>query len=339
MVDYSVTQNQIVHNHAYNFVSQNRSPKSYYINNDFLKSTDSISINSNKKNSKSKYLFSIITVLATLALAYVFGIRKVESKFFKAVAKDVKPEKIYLPELETITKELTLNSKKGNKINVWDINPNNCDKYIINCGGLDDGMFAQERILRQAKENNYGFINFNYCGQGGSTGKFNQKGCYESLDTVVDYLKSKGISNDNIVLVGYSMGTGVACDYAKINKVRGLVLIQPFDQFKNVIKDNVLNIDFIPEFIKKVIQNVPNWMIPIKNKFNNLKALNQIKTKTLLITSKDDDIVNSNITRNLYEKTKSIGDKKILVFENGFHQITEEKEKAYFQFINELFCQ
>ena len=337
MVDYSSTQNQIFHNQSYNFAQQNMLPKSYYLKTDFLKSNDSVSISSNQKKSKKKHLFYTIAVIATLALAYTFGIRKLESKFFKDIAKKIKPEEIYLPELKNITKELILKSKKGNKINVWDINPNNCDKYIINCNGIDAGIQSQELILERAKKYNYGFIEFNYCGQGSSTGKFNQKGCYESLETVIDYLKSKGISNDNIVLVGHSMGSGVACDYAKNNKVRGLVLIQPFDQFKNAMKNNVLKVDFLPKFIKKIIQKIPNWMIPIKNEFNNLKALNQIKTKTLLITSKDDNVVNCNLTRNLYEKTKGIGDKKILEFENGGHSITEEKEKAYFQFINELF--
>lgn len=339
MADYSVTQNQIFHNQGYNFAPQNMLPKSYYAKNNFLESTDSVSINSNKNKSKKKHLLLSLTGIAALVLAYTFGIRKSESKFFNDIAKEITPEEIYLPQLKSITKELTLTSQKGNKINVWDVNPNNYDKYIINCNGIAVGMGSQEQILKQVKENNYGFISFNYCGQGSSTGKFNQKGCYESLDTVVNYLKAKGISSENIVLVGHSLGTGVASDYAKNNKVRGLVLIQAFDEFRSAIKANVVIVDFLPEFIKKALQKIPKWMIPIKNKFNNLKALNQIKAKTLLITSKDDNVVNCNLTRNLYEKTKGIGDKKILEFENGGHQITEEKEKAYFQFINELFHQ
>lgn len=339
MTDYSVTQNQIFHNQGYNFAPQNMLPKSYYSNNNLMKSTDTVSINSNKNKSKKKPLLLTIAGIAALALTYTFWIRKLESKDFKEMAKGIKPEEIYLPQLKSITKELTLTSKKGNKINVLDINPNNYDKYIINCNGIDVGISPQEQILRQAKENNYGFIEFNYCGQGSSTGKFNQKGCYESLDTVVNYLKSKGISSENIVLVGHSMGTGVACDYAKNHKVRGLVLIEPFDEFRSAINANIKKVDFLPEFVKKTIQMIPKWMIPLKNKFNNLKALKQIKAKTLLITSKDDEVVTCDLTRNLYEKTKRIGDKKILVFENGGHQITEEKEKAYFQFINELFQQ
>ena len=48
-------------------------------------------------------------------------------------------------------------------------------------------------------------------------------------------------------------------------------------------------------------------------------------------------MVHSNLTRNLYEKTKKFGNKKILEFETGGHSITEEKENAYFKFIDELF--
>ena len=93
-------------------------PKSYYLKTDFLKSNDSVSISSNQKKSKKKHLFYTIAVIATLALAYTFGIRKLESKFFKDIAKKIKPEEIYLPELKNITKELTLKSKTGNNINV-----------------------------------------------------------------------------------------------------------------------------------------------------------------------------------------------------------------------------
>lgn len=341
MVDYSVKHSNIFHNfhnQAYDVVPPNIVHKTDHIKNDyFLKSTDSNSINSNKNNKNKKILFSSLAVLATLALGYRFGIRKFESKFFKGIAKDIKPEEINLPELKNITKELTLTSKKGNQINVWDINPNKYDKYIINCNGIDAGKSPQESILSQVKKHNYGFIEFDYCGQGKSTGKFNQEGSLESLDTVINYLKGKGISDKNIVLVGHSMGTGVACDYAKNNTVRGLVLIQPFDKFQNAIKANVLNADSLPKVVKKIVHNVPSWMIPIKNKFNNLKALKRIESPTLIITSKDDNVVHSNLTRNLYEKTKEIGNKKMLEFETGGHFITNEKENAYFNFIDELF--
>jgi hypothetical protein len=241
MVDYSVEHSNIFHNfhnQAYDVMPQNVVPQNDYIKNDYsLKSVGSNSINSNKNNNKTKkILLSSLAVLATLALGYTVGIRKFESKFFKGIAKNIKPQEINLPELKNITKELTLTSKKGNQINVWDINPNNYDKYIINCNGIDAGKSPQERILKQVKEHNYGFIEFDYCGQGKSSGKFNQEGSLESLDTVINYLRGKGISDKNIVLVGHSMGTGVVCNYAKNNTVRGLILIQPFDKFQNTIR-------------------------------------------------------------------------------------------------------
>ena len=342
MADYFVAHNNVFHNfhnQANNVVPQNIVSKNEHIKNDyFLKSTDSNTINSNKnKNKNKKILFSSLAVLATLALGYTVGIRRFESKFFKGIAKDIKPEEINLFELKNITKELTLTSKKGHQINIWDINPNNYDKYIINCNGIDAGKTPQGSILKQVKEHNYGFIEFDYCGQGKSTGKFNQEGSLESLNTVINYLRGKGISDKNIVLVGHSMGTGVACDYAKNNTVRGLVLMEPFDKFQNTIKANVLNIDLLPKAVKKIVYNLPSCMIPIKNKFNNLNALKLIESPTLIITSKDDNVVHSNLTRNLYEKTKKFGNKKILEFETGGHSITEEKENAYFKFIDELF--
>lgn len=339
MADCSVPQNNIFHNQTYNRLTQNFVPGTAYIKNDyFLKSNDTISNCSNKNNKKrGKNLFLCFATLAALALGYTVGLRKLESKFFKNIAKDIKPEEIYLPKLKNITKELTLTSQKGNKINVWDVNPNNCDKYIVYCNGIDAGKNSQEILLKRAKEHNYGFIEFNYCGQGNSTGKFNQGGCLESLDTVMSYLKNKGISDKNVVLVGHSMGTGVVCDYAKNNSIRGLVLIQPFDKFLNTIKPNILNVENLPEIVKKIVHNLPDSLLPIKNKFNNMKALKQIKEPVLMITSKDDKVVNSNLTRNLFEKTKGVGEKKILEFKNGGHLVTEEKEKAYFQFIDELF--
>ena len=341
MTDFAVIQNN-----SKNVVQNNRPifknftvPDSYnYTSSQQPYSTFKNDIQNNNSNKKKYIKCGIITaaLLGVSALGYVIGIRKFESKFFKDIAKTVRSEELS-EELKKFTKELTLTSKKGNKINVWDINQGNYTKYIVKCNGIDAGKNAQDFILKQANEHNYGFIEFDYCGLGKSTGTFGQSGCYESLDTVMNYLKEKGIASEDIVLVGHSMGTGVACDYAKRNAVRGVVLVEPFDKFVNTVKVNVLNIDNLPKFIKKTIQIFPNWLIPIKNKLNNVKALKEIKCPTLIITAKDDTVVPYNLSKTLYEKTKNIGRKEIVELEKGGHLFTEDKERASFEFIDKLF--
>jgi uncharacterized protein len=87
-----------------------------------------------------------------------------------------------------------------------------------------------------------------YRGFGKSEGSIsNEKQLFEDIQTVYDELK-KDYSEDEIVVSGYSIGTGPASKIASANKLRLLILQAPFYSLTDIMKRFY---PFVPAFILK----------------------------------------------------------------------------------------
>jgi fermentation-respiration switch protein FrsA (DUF1100 family) len=65
-------------------------------------------------------------------------------------------------------------------------------------------------------------------GYGGSTGRPTESGLMLDAEAALAYLLAQGIAADQIVLVGESLGTGVAVQLAARHKVAGVILEAPY---------------------------------------------------------------------------------------------------------------
>jgi uncharacterized protein len=74
----------------------------------------------------------------------------------------------------------------------------------------------------------------NYRGYGRSTGKPGQKALYEDGLATYEHALSKGARADQIVVIGRSLGSGIAAMLAGDRGVRAAILITPFDSFLDV---------------------------------------------------------------------------------------------------------
>ncbi|EFO25370.1 hypothetical protein LOAG_03118 [Loa loa] len=78
---------------------------------------------------------------------------------------------------------------------------------------------------------------FDYSGFGLSTGTPTEKIVYENMETVYQYLiKEMRTQPNEVILIGFSMGTAVAIHLASREKVAGLVLIAPFTSLLRVLR-------------------------------------------------------------------------------------------------------
>uniref|UniRef100_A0A8R1XLD0 Hydrolase_4 domain-containing protein n=1 Tax=Onchocerca volvulus TaxID=6282 RepID=A0A8R1XLD0_ONCVO len=77
---------------------------------------------------------------------------------------------------------------------------------------------------------------FDYSGFGLSTGTPTEKNVYQNIDAVYQYLiKEMKAQPNEIILIGFSMGTAVAIHLASREKVAGLILIAPFTSLLRVL--------------------------------------------------------------------------------------------------------
>ena len=74
----------------------------------------------------------------------------------------------------------------------------------------------------------------NYRGYGGSTGKPGQQALYDDGLAIYDYALKRGASPEHIMVMGRSLGSGVASMLAGARPLRAAILITPFDSLASV---------------------------------------------------------------------------------------------------------
>jgi pimeloyl-ACP methyl ester carboxylesterase len=122
---------------------------------------------------------------------------------------------------------------------------------------------VQENILVYL-HNGYNVLTMDYRGFGKSTGKIITPELFleESL-LWYNYLKNK---EENITIVGKSLGTGLATYVASKNTVEKLILITPYDSLHKVGKDKMplLPVNFLMKYKVPAIKWIKDINCPIR---------------------------------------------------------------------------
>ena len=121
----------------------------------------------------------------------------------------------------------------------------------------------------------------NYRGYGKSSGKPEEKGLYSDAQHIFDEIRRK---HSNVSVIGRSLGSGVATFVASRESVDRLVLITPYDSIQNVAQ--------------KIYRIYP-MSILLKDKFDSLSRVKQIKAKTLILAAENDEVIGFKHTNNL----------------------------------------
>lgn len=108
---------------------------------------------------------------------------------------------------------------------------------------------------------NYDVYMLDYRGYGKSGGKINnQELLYQDLQTVYDELKTKYEEN-KIIVLGYSIGTGLAARIASVNTPKLLILQAPYYSFVDLMRHTF---PIIPTFILKYKLETNKFIIDCK---------------------------------------------------------------------------
>lgn len=124
---------------------------------------------------------------------------------------------------------------------------------------------------------NRSFLFMNYRGYGGSDGKPSEAALLADALFVFDHmLAAEGIDPAHVVLMGRSLGSGVAVHVAAKRKVGGIILVTPFDSLVNVARAHY------PIF--------PVGLL-LKHRFDSAALAPGITTPALFLTASDDQVV------------------------------------------------
>ena len=105
------------------------------------------------------------------------------------------------------------------------LGPHKGKKAILYCHGNAEDITAIGGRFDNLVAAGYTVAAFDYPGYGLSAGSPNEEGCYRNAHRMFDWLiENRGFATNEIFVVGYSIGTGVAVELAETREVGGLWL-------------------------------------------------------------------------------------------------------------------
>lgn len=232
-----------------------------------------------------------------------------------------------------VDKEIKPFLKKDNiqvgkeKMQFWEINPDNSKKYIIFYHGIGQNISTNQQIYKSIINKGYGVIAPEYVSF--EKTELSEKAIKEKTQSAIDYLNKQGIQNKDIGVVGFSMGSFPAVETAYRNKdIKFLVLISPFNSLKNEIAMLTQGIALkLPKVIKYSIKKFPFILSHLDNIFKTKKKLQKINTPLYIIHSENDKVVPKKSSEELSKKVKNL--KEFIVVEKGGHNIEQNKIDAF----------
>ena len=162
-------------------------------------------------------------------------------------------------------------------------------------------------IAKTLVENNYNVLMFDLRERGESKGK-NSFGYYETYDLLgaIDYLaEEKGISNENIGLLGFSLGGMISILAAEKTEIGAVVADSVVGNITEQGKKE-LEKRGVPSFLTSSIFFVFKvdfqffWRIDV-SKLDTKKAIKKISSPVFIIHSKEDEIIPYYQSEELYE--------------------------------------
>lgn len=147
----------------------------------------------------------------------------------------------------------------GVKIAAYVLGPAHGKKAIIRCHGNAEDMVGTLWALRELASDGYTVASVDYPGYGLSDGSPDEKGCYRVVHRLYDWLvAARGFKPEEVVVDGFSIGTGPAVELAATKPVGGLILEAPFLSAPRVVtRVRILPIDPFPN-----LQRIANVKCP-----------------------------------------------------------------------------
>ena len=185
----------------------------------------------------------------------------------------------------------------GVKIAAVVLGPERGKKAILRCHGNAEDMMGTLWALGGLASQGFTVASVDYPGYGLSDGSPDEKGCYRNVHRLYDWLvETRGFKPEDIIVDGFSIGTGPATELASTKPVGGLILEAPFLS--------------APRVVTRV------RLLPV-DPFPNLKRLGDVKCPVLIIHGTADGVVPYSHGKALYGFAKE--PKRFVSIEGGDH--------------------
>lgn len=198
--------------------------------------------------------------------------------------------------------EYTLETGDGTQLHGWVIRKNlgNMPTVFYYGGNAEEVSLNIEEFSSEIDAN---FVLFNYRGYGLSEGSPAEKLLKQDAIHIYEYFTSEfSLGEKNIILMGRSIGSGIACHLATRKPVGKIILITPYESIAAV------GYDHFPDFLVNLM---------LSDRWDNLKLAGQIHSPTLFLVAANDEIIHPRHARVLYDSLH--GEKKFVEIPDRDH--------------------
>ncbi len=187
--------------------------------------------------------------------------------------------------------EIYIPTSNGNNLKAW-FHKKNLEKkktlvfFHGNAGNLKNRIYK----LNLIKDFDINFLIVAYRGFSGNKGKPTEEGLYEDAKYTLDWLRKQKISDDQIIIYGESLGTAISVEVAQNKKFAGIILESPFTSMVEAGKHYYF---YLPVSLL------------LKDRYQTLDKLKNIKIPILVMHGKKDKIVPFIMGKKVYENANS----------------------------------
>ena len=149
----------------------------------------------------------------------------------------------------------------------------------------------------------YGVLLAGYRGYGGNEGAPSEQGFYHDARAYINFLKSQKVTEQDIILYGQSIGTGVAVQMAtEFMAVRALILEAPYTA--------------LPDIAARQYPFIPVRLL-MKDRFDNLTKMSAVKAPVLILHGEKDTLIPVSMGKILFNQAQ--GEKDIYILDGHGH--------------------
>ncbi|MFL2883361.1 MAG: alpha/beta hydrolase [Pelagibacteraceae bacterium] len=230
--------------------------------------------------------FSIISIVVIYFLIILFVYFNQRNLLYHPSENNYLDEKVKFK-----YEEVMIQVEKDIKLKSWlikkDLKKNNTLLFFHgNAGNLSNRVYK----LNELQKLNINILIVAWRSFSGNPGEPTEKNLYNDARKSVEWLNNNGVKNENIILYGESLGTGVAVELGKDNTFNSIILESPYTSIARAAK---LYYPYLP------------INLLLKDRYDSISKIDKITSPILIMHGEKDNIVPFSMGKELFEKANN----------------------------------
>lgn len=176
----------------------------------------------------------------------------------------------------TDASDARLQTSDGLELSAWRVNPAEPNGMaVLYLPGNAGNRLSRAEIGQAVADQGFTVLLVDYRGYGGNPGSPSEEGLARDADAGVDYLREAGFEESRMLIVGESIGTGVAASLASRIAPAGVVLRSPYESLAALARHQY---------------GIPLGFL-LRDRFDTLSAIGAVTAPVLVLAGDADEVI------------------------------------------------